>query len=80
MKVMVIKIKLYQSKNTLIKLKHTWEILYVISKRSDTWKVKLAKAINFVSFKDSDEEHEMHSESDNIEFMITIDHGNGLWD
>ena len=37
--------------------------------KSDTWKIQLTIAINFVSSKDVDKERVMHSESDNIEFM-----------
>ena len=29
--------------------------------------------INFISFKDNDEEHAMHTKSDNIEIMISDD-------
>ena len=29
-------------------------------KKSDTWKIQLAIAINFISSKDNDEEHVMH--------------------
>ena len=39
-------------------------------KNSDPWKVQLTIAVNFISSKDTDEEHEMHSKSDNIEIMI----------
>ena len=39
-------------------------------KKSDTWKIQLTVAINFISSKDTDEEHVMHSKSDNVEFMI----------
>ena len=39
-------------------------------KKSDIWKIQLTIAINFVSFKGYDEEHEMHSKSDNIQIMI----------
>ena len=35
--------------------------------RSDTWKVYLTIAINFISLKDTEEEHVMYSTSDNIE-------------
>ena len=35
-----------------------------------TWKIQLAIAINFVSSEDNDEEHVMHSRSDNTELMI----------
>ena len=44
---MVMKIKPYQSKNTLMKLNHT--------------KKSITIAINFISFKDTDEEFVMHS-------------------
>ena len=37
---------------------------------SDTWKIQLTIAVNFISSKDSDEECVMHSKSDNIELMI----------
>ena len=39
-------------------------------KRSDTWKIQLTIAINFVSSKDNDGEHAMHSTSDDIDIMI----------
>ena len=38
-------------------------------KKSDTWKVQLIIANNFVSSIDNDEKHVMHSESDKIEIM-----------
>ena len=34
------------------------------------WKIQLTTAINFISFKDTDEEHVMNSKSDNVEIMI----------
>ena len=34
------------------------------------WKIQLTMAINFISFKDTDEEHVMNSKSDNVEIMI----------
>ena len=37
--------------------------------KSDTWKILLPIAINFISSKDVDEEHVMYSKSSNIEFM-----------
>ena len=40
-------------------------------KKSDTWKIQLAIANNFISSIDNDEEHVMHSKSDNIEIMIS---------
>ena len=45
------------------------DIMYNL-KRSDTWKIKLTKAINFMSSIDNNEELVMHSRSDNIEIMI----------
>ena len=34
------------------------------------WKIQLAITINFISSIDNDEEHVIHSKSDNIEIMI----------
>ena len=39
-------------------------------KKSDTWKIQLTVASNFISSLDNDEEHVMHSKSDNIENKI----------
>ena len=39
-------------------------------KKSDTWKIQLKIANNIISSIDNDEEHLMHSKSDNIEIMI----------
>ena len=39
-------------------------------KKSDTWKIQLTIAINFISSIDNDEECVMHSKSDNIKIMI----------
>ena len=35
---------------------------------SDTWKIQLTVAINFISSKDTEEEHVMQSSSGNIKF------------
>ena len=35
---------------------------------SDTWKIQLTIAINFIYSKDAEEEHVMHSKSNNIKF------------
>ena len=40
-------------------------------KKSDTEKLQLTIVINFISSKDTGEEHVMHSKSDNIEIMIS---------
>ena len=39
-------------------------------KTSDTWKIQLTIAINFISSIDNDERRLMHSKSDNIEIII----------
>ena len=39
------------------------------SSKSDTWKIQLTVSISFISSKDVEEKHVMHSMSDNIEFM-----------
>ena len=36
---------------------------------SDTWKIQLKIAINFISSKDSEEERIMHSRSDNMQLQ-----------
>ena len=38
--------------------------------KSDSWKIQLTIAINFISSKNNDEEQVMHLKSDNIEVMI----------
>ena len=44
-------------------------------KKSDTWRIQLTIAINFITSKDPDEERVMHSKSDNIEIMTYDDAG-----
>ena len=39
-------------------------------KKSDTWKIQLTIANNFISSIDNDEERVMHSKSNNVEIMI----------
>ena len=67
MKVIVIEIKPYQSKNTLMKLNRTYKTM---PKKSDTWKIQLTTAINFLSSKDTDWECVMHLNSDSMKIMI----------
>ena len=38
-------------------------------KKSDTWKIQII-TINFISSIDDDEQHVVHSKSDNIEIMM----------
>ena len=72
-KVMVIKMKHYQLKNILIKISpYLKDIIYNL-KKSGTWKIYLTISSNFISSLDNNEEHVMHSKSDNIEIMISDD-------
>ena len=41
-------------------------------KRSDTWKIQWKIANNFISSIDNDEEHVLHSQSDNIEAVLIM--------
>ena len=47
--------------------------------KSNTWKIQLTIAINFISSKGVDEEHAIHSKSNNIEFMSCYN-ANGVVD
>ena len=40
--------------------------IIIVLQSSDTWKIHLTIAINFISSKDTEEEREMYSSSDNI--------------
>ena len=64
---MVKEIKQYKQKNALIK-PYLKDIINI--KKSDTWKIQLRRAINFMSSKDTDEERVIYSESDNTKIMI----------
>ena len=46
------------------------DIINNVKERSETWKIPLTIADNFISSIDNDEECVMHSKSDNIEIMI----------
>ena len=41
-----------------------------IEKTSSEWKIQLTMAINFISFKDSDETQTMHTKSNNAEIIV----------
>ena len=56
-------------KEYLDKIKPYLRDIVINPQKSDTWKIHLTIAINFISSKDVDEECVMHSQSDNIEFM-----------
>ena len=78
MKVIVIKIKIYQLKNILIKLNHTKNISWLIYKNLNEWtKFQWTISTNFIYFKDTDEEWIMHSKSDDME-VITDDDTNEI--
>ena len=47
-------------------------------KKSDTWKIQLTIANNFIFSIDNDEEHVVHSKSDNIEIMINDNRDEGI--
>ena len=79
MKVMVIECESNSDRNEnlsvkeyLNKIKRYLRDMIIDLQNSDTWKVQLAIAIAFVSSKNIDEEHVMHSKSNNIEFMTSI--------
>ena len=69
MKVMMIQIKIYQSKN--IFKSHLKDIIIYLQK-SDTWEIQLAIGINFISSKDMGEEQIVRSKSDDIEVMAYV--------
>ena len=56
-------------KEYLDKIKPYLRDIIINPQKSDTWKIQLTIAINFISSKDVDEECVMHLQSDNIEFM-----------
>ena len=70
MKVMVTEIKIYQSKNTSIKLSHTYKDIMKVFQKPDTWKIQLKRTISFVSSQNFDEECVMYSKSDNTEVKL----------
>ena len=66
MKVMVIEMKPYQSMNSLLKLNHTWKHHKLSPK---IWHMENSMSNSFISSKDTDKEHVIHSKSVNIEIM-----------
>ena len=66
-------------KVTVIQLKHLNKIRPYLKdimnnlKKSDTWKIQLTIAKNFISSIDNDEGHVMHLKSENMETMINND-------
>ena len=66
----MIEVKHYQLKNILFKIRSYLKDIINDLNKSDIWKIQLTITINFLSSKDDDKEHVMHSKGDNIEFMI----------
>ena len=56
-------------KEYLDKIKPYLGDIIINLQKSDSWKIQLRIAINFISSKDVDEEGVMHSKNKNIEFM-----------
>ena len=54
----------------LDKIKPYLNDIIINLRKSDTWKIQLTIAINFISSENVDELHVMHSKSDNIELML----------
>ena len=69
-KVKVIEIKYYQLKNILKKLEKNLKDIINNLKKYVQCKIQLTISNNFISSIDNDEEHVIHSKSDNIEIMI----------
>ena len=66
MKVMKIETKHYQLKKYLNKIRpHLKDIINNL-KKSDTWKIELTIAINFIPSKGNNEKRVIHSKSDSI--------------
>ena len=54
----------------LYKIVQYLKYIIINLKKSETWKIQLTSANNFISFKDNDEERVIHSKSDNMEILI----------
>ena len=70
MKVTVIEIKTPSVEEYFSKISSYLNSIINTLKKSDTWKIQLTVANNFISSLDNYEEWTMHSKSDNIEIMI----------
>ena len=67
MKVSVIELSVEEYLN---KIKRSVKDIINNFRKSDTWKIQLKVAINFITCEDNDEEYVMHSKNDNIEILI----------
>ena len=70
MKVKVTEIKHYQLKEYLNKIRPYLKDITDNLKKCDTWKIQLTMVINLISPKNNDNEHVMHSKSNNVEIKI----------
>ena len=52
----------------LNKIKPYLRTIIIDLQNSDTWKIQLTIAINFIPLRDTEEEHVMHSNSNSIKF------------
>ena len=68
MRVIMIKIKTCHQTNILKKIKTCLRNIIFDLQSSDTWKIQLIIAINFIFSKDTEQERVMYSVSDNIKF------------
>ena len=57
-------------KEYLVEIKPYLKIIIINLKKSGTQKAQLTITINFISFKDTDDEPVMHSNSDNTDIMV----------
>ena len=73
MRVMVIKTETYHQTNILTKIKLYQRNIINDLQSSDTWKIQLAIAINFIFSNDAAEECVIHSRSNNLNFISYID-------
>ena len=70
LKVTVIEIKTLSVEENLNKIRPYLKYIRNNLKKSDTLKIQLTIATDFISSEDNDEERVMHSKSDNIKIMI----------
>ena len=70
---------MFSATECLDKIKLYLRDIIIDLQNSDTRKIQLTIAINFISSNDVDEENIMHSKSDNKEFM-TYDNANDVAD
>ena len=71
------KVKVIETKQYLNEITPYLKDIINNLKKSDTWKIQLTIAINFISSKDNDEEHVMNSKSDRVkgsEFVFDYFH------